>query len=281
MVLTGSVGDGPGAALDHLLAPFQTLPAGLEARASVPPTSLLRGRQVLIIDKPDATQAQLRIAGSGLARSAPGLVAAVLGNGVLGDGFSSRLVNEVRVNRGLTYSPLEPIRVARDGGPVPRAQLHPAREGRRADPGRLRPDGLAARQWAYRGRSCAGYAPTSEAAFGWAPRPPSRSASHLADAFRYGLERIGSAVTRGLSRRPRPRRSPPRCARIFPLERYRIVAVGPRAEARRQLKRFQGGGGAAAGTFGEIAQGPDRGSVQPQAAKNLAVLLSPRNLPPG
>jgi zinc protease len=67
---------------------------------SAPPVTV---SGVLIVDKPDATQAQLRIGATGIASSNPDLPACLLGNTVLGGGFSSRLVNEVRVERGLAY----------------------------------------------------------------------------------------------------------------------------------------------------------------------------------
>ncbi len=60
-------------------------------------------RAVLVLDKPDQTQVQVRIATPGLARAAPGYFAAVVANTVFGGGFTSRLMEAVRVNRGLSY----------------------------------------------------------------------------------------------------------------------------------------------------------------------------------
>ncbi len=63
-----------------------------------------RGLDVLLVDKADATQAQVRLAVPGIARKDVRFYAAVLANAVVGGGFTSRLVDEVRVNRGLSYS---------------------------------------------------------------------------------------------------------------------------------------------------------------------------------
>jgi zinc protease len=59
--------------------------------------------RVLLIDKPDQTQSQVRIGGLALRRGAPEWIPAVVMNTALGGGFTSRLVNEIRVKRGLSY----------------------------------------------------------------------------------------------------------------------------------------------------------------------------------
>jgi zinc protease len=69
---------------------------------ALPPTPV--GTEVMLVDKPDATQAQVRLAAPGLPRKDPDYYAAVVANTILGGGFTSRLVDEVRVNRGLSYS---------------------------------------------------------------------------------------------------------------------------------------------------------------------------------
>jgi zinc protease len=66
----------------------------------VPPAPVRR----ILIDKPDATQTQVRFARIGFPRASPNYFAAELANTILGGGFTSRLVDEVRVNKSLTYS---------------------------------------------------------------------------------------------------------------------------------------------------------------------------------
>ncbi|MGQ0508465.1 MAG: M16 family metallopeptidase [Myxococcaceae bacterium] len=72
----------------------------------VPPPPLesaeLAGK-VLLVDKPEQTQTQVRLASLGYAKGSPDTFAARVANTILGGGFTSRLVNEVRVNRGLSY----------------------------------------------------------------------------------------------------------------------------------------------------------------------------------
>jgi zinc protease len=58
---------------------------------------------VLVVDKPDATQSQVRIASAGFARRSPDYHAGVVASALLGGGFTSRLMEAIRVNRGLSY----------------------------------------------------------------------------------------------------------------------------------------------------------------------------------
>ncbi len=61
------------------------------------------GRSTYLVDKADATQSQIRIGGIGIRRTDPDYVALQVANTILGAGFTSRLVEEIRVNRGLSY----------------------------------------------------------------------------------------------------------------------------------------------------------------------------------
>jgi len=69
--------------------------------AGLPPGE---GMRAMVIHKPDATQAQVRIVSPGLPRSTPRYAEAVVSNTVLGGGFTSLLVDAIRVDRGLSYS---------------------------------------------------------------------------------------------------------------------------------------------------------------------------------
>lgn len=64
----------------------------------------VQGRRIRIIDKPEATQAQIRMGCIGVPRSHPDYYAMRVANTILGSGFTSRLVNSIRVEQGLTYS---------------------------------------------------------------------------------------------------------------------------------------------------------------------------------
>jgi len=63
-----------------------------------------RGSQVRIIRKPEVTQTQIRLACMGVPRNHPDYYPITVANTILGAGFTSRLVNEIRVVQGLTYS---------------------------------------------------------------------------------------------------------------------------------------------------------------------------------
>jgi zinc protease len=60
-------------------------------------------RQVLVVDKPDLTQSQVRIATAGFPRKTPDYFPGMVASAILGGGFTSRLMEAIRVNRGLSY----------------------------------------------------------------------------------------------------------------------------------------------------------------------------------
>jgi zinc protease len=60
--------------------------------------------KILIVDRPDLEQAQIRVAHEGIARTDPDRIAVSIMNSILGgSGFSSRLMASVRADAGLTY----------------------------------------------------------------------------------------------------------------------------------------------------------------------------------
>jgi zinc protease len=60
-------------------------------------------RRVLVIDKPDAVQTQIRIGQAALAYTDPDFFTATVYGTVLGGGSSGRMFREIRVKRGLAY----------------------------------------------------------------------------------------------------------------------------------------------------------------------------------
>jgi len=119
---------GPRSALAVVVGPVDAdrMLAELEARlgrwrpeAGEPaelPAPARTARRVIVVDKPDATQAQVRIGGVALPRRSPDYFPALVGNAVLGGGFTSRLVEAIRVNRGLTYGVRSRFAVGRATG---------------------------------------------------------------------------------------------------------------------------------------------------------------------
>lgn len=86
--------------------------------ALVAPLEMKRfpGRRILVIDKPDLTQSQIRIGNIAAPMNTPDYFPLQVANTLLGGGFTSRLVDEVRVNRGLTYHVSSRLYQRRNGG---------------------------------------------------------------------------------------------------------------------------------------------------------------------
>ncbi|SNQ46034.1 putative Zn-dependent peptidase [Frankia canadensis] len=70
-----------------------------------PPLPALRTGPLIIVDRPGAVQTNIRLGGEALDRSAPGYPAQRLANTIFGGYFSSRLVDNIREDKGYTYSP--------------------------------------------------------------------------------------------------------------------------------------------------------------------------------
>ncbi len=77
-------------------------PGGGAAPTLAPPTRV-RGRNLLLVDKADAKQTHLRIGNTAIGRSDPDYVPAGVTSTILGGGLGSRLIDELRVKRSLTY----------------------------------------------------------------------------------------------------------------------------------------------------------------------------------
>ena len=88
----------------------------VEGNVTVQPPVAVQGRRVCIVDKPDATQTQLRIGNVAFARKSADYFPGLVSNAILGGVFSSRLMTEVRVNRGLTYTIFSRFAPLKDGG---------------------------------------------------------------------------------------------------------------------------------------------------------------------
>jgi zinc protease len=85
------------------------------ASVSIAPPAPPR-RAVVVVDKPDATQTQVRIASAGFARRSPDYFPGVVASAILGGGFTSRLMEAIRVNRGLSYGVRSRFATSASGG---------------------------------------------------------------------------------------------------------------------------------------------------------------------
>lgn len=89
-----------------------TPPAAPAAHAAVPGK-----RRVIILDKPDAAQTEIRVGLPGIARSNADFYRASVANSIFGGApFSSRVESELRVKRGLTYGARSRVDARRNGG---------------------------------------------------------------------------------------------------------------------------------------------------------------------
>ncbi|HET7101217.1 MAG TPA: insulinase family protein, partial [Terriglobia bacterium] len=63
----------------------------------------LHGRQVIVVNKPDAVQTEIRVAHLGVPRSSPDYFALSIANQILGGPAANRLFDELRTRHGLVY----------------------------------------------------------------------------------------------------------------------------------------------------------------------------------
>ncbi len=71
----------------------------------LPPVPPLKSGPITLVDRPGSVQSSLRLAFTGVGRSHPDHAALQLANLVFGGYFSSRLVENIREDKGYTYSP--------------------------------------------------------------------------------------------------------------------------------------------------------------------------------
>jgi len=90
--------------------------SGREHRVPYEPLVRAGGRAVRIVSKPEVTQTQIRMACPGVPRNHPDYFPITVANTILGGGFTSRLVNEIRVVQGLTYGIGSGFRMYRNTG---------------------------------------------------------------------------------------------------------------------------------------------------------------------
>jgi zinc protease len=83
-----------------------------------PPEPAPAARRVVVVDRPDLEQARIVLGHEGIARTDPERVAVALMNDVLGGGgFSSRLMERLRAEAGLTYAVGSGFSLRRQRGP--------------------------------------------------------------------------------------------------------------------------------------------------------------------
>ena len=103
VVLVGDVSPSKaGDLIEEMLGTWRAkVTAAAPAKPTAPPTHL----PLLIVDRPGAVQTNIRLAGRWLRRGEPDFYALALAHIVFGGYFSSRLVKNIREDKGYTYSP--------------------------------------------------------------------------------------------------------------------------------------------------------------------------------
>jgi zinc protease len=96
-------GDFSSEQMKHVRSTFENWKVGQFRAESRPAPPVLNRINIRLIDKPDLTQSQIIIGHLGIKRSDPDYLALKIASLTLGGDFSSRLMSEVRVKRGLTY----------------------------------------------------------------------------------------------------------------------------------------------------------------------------------
>ncbi|HET9771991.1 MAG TPA: pitrilysin family protein, partial [Acidimicrobiia bacterium] len=94
----------PAKALDAVEAALGSW-TGAPGASRLPALPAVEPGPILLVDRPGAAQSNIRIGGPALTRRDPGLPALQLANMIFGGYFSSRLVENIRENKGYTYSP--------------------------------------------------------------------------------------------------------------------------------------------------------------------------------
>jgi zinc protease len=89
---------------------------GSDGEVAPPPAPAAPRPVVVVVDKPDVTQTQVRIASGGYARRSPDYFPGMVASAVLGGGFTSRLMEAIRVNRGLSYGVRSRFATSQSGG---------------------------------------------------------------------------------------------------------------------------------------------------------------------
>lgn len=85
-------------------AAFAKVPRGRGPEVSVAVPTVAKGRRVLVVDKPERTQTQVFVGTLGTRIADPLFYPLVVANTAFGGTFTSRLVREVRSERGWSYS---------------------------------------------------------------------------------------------------------------------------------------------------------------------------------
>jgi zinc protease len=95
----------PGAAVAAVEKGFGAWPRGDVARPSFPPPPAATGRKVYFVQRPNSIQSSIALGNLAIKRSDPRWYELSLANTIFGGAFNSRIVRNIREEKGYTYSP--------------------------------------------------------------------------------------------------------------------------------------------------------------------------------
>jgi len=114
LVFSGDITpDAAYALAEQAFGDWQAGPAGAPVADPAGPAAAPR---VIVIDQPGAGQAAVVAAMRGIARTDEDYFPVLVGNGVMGGGFSARLSQEIRIKRGLSYGAYSSLSAREDEG---------------------------------------------------------------------------------------------------------------------------------------------------------------------
>jgi zinc protease len=87
-----------------------------EAAPVTPPAPAGGTWQLLVVDRPGAVQSEIRVGRATVKATAPDYFPEIVANTVFGGAFSSRLVDNIREDKGYTYSPSSRVSAYEEGG---------------------------------------------------------------------------------------------------------------------------------------------------------------------
>jgi predicted Zn-dependent peptidase len=102
LVLVGDVS--PARALDQVEAALGDWQAGTAVKP-MPPAPAIEPGPIVLVDRPSSVQSSIRLGGPAVNRADPSYPALQLANLAFGGNFSSRLVENIREDKGYTYGP--------------------------------------------------------------------------------------------------------------------------------------------------------------------------------
>jgi zinc protease len=102
--------------LEEIERIFGASMAGEAAPPPNPPLPELRGRHVHLVHLPEAVQTQILVGNHAITRKHPDWLRLSLANSLFGGAFNSRLVMNIREQKGYTYSPRSGVHALRQRG---------------------------------------------------------------------------------------------------------------------------------------------------------------------